>query len=339
MATAMQSSDNQDPRWQMVTPEMIQSPPTQPAQPATSTPPPAEGPPQPDAAGQSAEPTSGELPVESEGTAVPRVEGEQEEPVRRDRPYVARLQRQLGATQAEATALKAQVAYLMQQLQGQQGTQHPAPASPQPQVAAPGTKPKPRHEDYGDNTVQFWEDLTAWKAEQLLEAREQQREQYQRQQEQEYASRIWAQRVHEARNLYEDFDETVSLIAQYVPQSQYPMLEHAIVAIPNGAALMVHLLQHPTLLEEVAERQPAHAFRYLQRLAESLTKGQPAGQPPQGQRPAVPQPPAPPPVRPLTGAGQVPVTRQNSAEIAEAGGSFADYHRQRQAELAARQGR
>lgn len=338
MATAMQSSDNQDPRWQMVTPEMIQSPPTQPAQPAPSTSAPAEGSPQPDAAGQSAEPTSGELPVESEGTEAIRGESEQE-PVRRDRPYVARLQRQLGATQAEATALKAQVAYLMQQLQGQQAAQQSAQPSPQPQVSTPGAKPKPRHEDYGDNTVQFWEDLTAWKAEQLLEAREQQRAQYQQQQEQEYASRIWAQRVHEARNLYEDFDETVSLIAQYVPQSQYPVIERAIVAIPNGAALMVHLLQHPTLLEEVAERQPAHAFRYLQRLAESLTKGPSAGQPPQGQRPTVPQTPAPPPVRPLTGAGQVPMTRQNSAEIAEAGGSFADYHRQRQAELAARQAR
>jgi len=305
-------------------PEPTPAPPVAPAEPTTQ---PVEGETPPGSA--PATPEAPPEPQESDGRE-PDVPAGQGGFQRRIKTLVT----QRNSLRDENAMLRAQVA-MLQQGQGQSlPTAPPQQSAPQPQQPVQRQPGEPRYEDYNGDSERYWRDLARYQARQEFEQARQAEEQARAQQDQQALSERVGARILEGQARYADFEETLHYLDASIP---HQLIQEAVLPFVAdselGPAMLDYLAKHPEAIEELTERTPQGARKYLTSL-ESKLKPVPRQHP----SPPNPQPPQPqpqgglqghmPPVRPLTGgngAGYVPSS--DPADIAQRGGqgSFREY--------------
>jgi hypothetical protein len=182
---------------------------------------------------------------------------------------------------------------------------------------------------FSRDVERYWRAMAAEEATQLIEQRLQARD---RQEQERQVQRVQAHlslKLHEGRTTFDDFDDALAILdAALTGQELYGVLKQHVAQSPHGAALLRHVGLHPLVMQELQDRTPDGALRYLQSLEAQL--GAPPPSPP-GRRPSPPSPPRaplPPPVHPLNGGGGLQTPMGTApGDIVERQGSFRDYVR------------
>lgn len=180
-----------------------------------------------------------------------------------EKPKKAGLQKRFGELTRQREEAKREAEYWREQaMKGQ-------PKADTEQKAT--DKPKPKAADY-ESYEAFMEDLADWKADQKLAERERQREQ---ETQQERATRefnelrsTFAERIEQAAEKYEDFEEVA--FSEDVPVSE--AMATAIMQSELGPDLLYHLGQNPKEAARIAKLPPIAAVRELGKLEAKLSE-------------------------------------------------------------------
>ena len=148
-----------------------------------------------------------------------------------------------------------------------QPAQEPKPA---PQPAA--TKPDPEKYEAGEFDPKYIEDLTDWKAEQVVDRKLGQLEQRNRQQDSE---RSWQSRVEKASETMPDFEEKVLVGGQRGDWVCTSEMADALRASDKGPEIAYHLASDPAEASRIARLSPALQLMELGKLEAKLTQPKP----------------------------------------------------------------
>ncbi len=198
------------------------------------------------------------------------------------------------------------------------------PPRPAPVPPTANAKPNPQDPKYADGVFdqQFIEDLSAWKAEQLLDAREAKQREVQAQAAREAEGRrtldSWRERVAEATVEHPDFKAVA--LDRDTPIPQDSLVDRWIWEHRAGAKVLYHLHSHESELAELLRLSPLDQIESLTLLAQRLSPRTQAA--PTGSAAAPSPTPAPRPPNPVR-TGPIRTTDEPPGD----GSSLAEHER------------
>ena len=302
------------------------------ASPGGETPVPAAGTPEPPETETPAGPEGDDLPPEGGGDAAP---DEDDEPItvaehqrqrpRRDRSAEGRIRElntRLGEAQRQLDYERQQRDVLVQRMLAQ--TSPPQQAT-QETTPTPTLPPTPRQDDF-ETQEAYLEARMAWMMEQGISKAMERLEQQQEARRQSEATRTLQERMAArfvaGRSQYPDFDQAIHHPQNTMNREIIPVLNQFVAEHEQGHVVMYTLATDATLRDELNDRSPEGARRFLAKLAtgavpQASTREAPA------RRPVAPVAP----LRPVNGQGGLRPT--DPASIARSEGDLMDYMKAR----------
>lgn len=221
--------------------------------------------------------------VETEQVETVGDESEEQTPEQQEQHKKGGFQRRIDKLTREKTEAARELEYWKQEaLKGKQ--QEPEQRQPEPAQS----NAKPRMEDFTD-AADYIEAVTEWKAEQLLNERENRTKQETTQRE---IATTWKQKVEATRSELPDFDDVIASADVPVPK----VLRDALLESDMGPKLAYHLAKHPEEAEAIAAMSESQVLRAIGRL-EARLEGNTTASP----APAKKVSNAPAPIKPLGG--------------------------------------
>jgi hypothetical protein len=174
-----------------------------------------------------------------------------------------------GGFQRKIDKLTARTRQLESELeQARRGSTAQQPAQQQTQ-AEPAKDAQPTREQFGNNEAAYIDAMVGWRVRQELAQAEQKRIETERQESARQVVEAHKQRVSEARERHEDFDDALQDSGVIVQ----PATAVYIQRLENGPEVMYHLATNPDIAEEIQGLEEIDQIGALGHLSRLLSKG------------------------------------------------------------------